>query len=330
MNILITGVAGLMGSRLADYLLQNYNNFNIIGIDDFSGGYIENIDNKVILYKRTLGSENITDIFEKYKFDYVFHFAAYAAECLSPFIRKYNYQNNLIATADIINNCIKYNVKRLIFTSSLAVYGNQTPPFEESLIPQPLDPYGVSKYACELDIKIAGEQHGLDWCILRPHNVYGAKQNIWDKYRNVLGIWMYQYINNQPLTIFGDGLQTRAFSLIDNSLPSYWNAAVLPEASKQIINIGSSNYITIKQACELVIKVIGGGDIIYKEARHEVKNAYVTSQKSIDILKYNEQYNLEQGITFMWNWAKIQPLRKQFIWDEYELNNGIYSYWKIE
>lgn len=330
MNILITGVAGLMGSRLADYLLQNYNNFNIIGIDDFSGGYIENIDNKVILYKRTLGSENITDIFEKYKFDYVFHFAAYAAECLSPFIRKYNYQNNLIATADIINNCIKYNVKRLIFTSSLAVYGNQTPPFEESLIPQPLDPYGVSKYACELDIKIAGEQHGLDWCILRPHNVYGAKQNIWDKYRNVLGIWMYQYINNQPLTIFGDGLQTRAFSLIDNSLPSYWNAAILPEASKQIINIGSNNYITIKQACELVIKVIGGGDIIYKEARHEVKNAYVTSQKSIDILKYNEQYNLEQGITFMWNWAKIQPLRKQFIWDKYELNNGIYSYWKIK
>lgn len=330
MNILITGVAGLMGSRLADYLLQNYNNFNIIGIDDFSGGYIENIDNKVILYKRTLGSENITDIFEKYKFDYVFHFAAYAAECLSPFIRKYNYQNNLIATADIINNCIKYNVKRLIFTSSLAVYGNQTPPFEESLIPQPLDPYGVSKYACELDIKIAGEQHGLDWCILRPHNVYGAKQNIWDKYRNVLGIWMYQYINNQPLTIFGDGLQTRAFSLIDNSLSSYWNAAILPEASKQIINIGSNNYITIKEACELVIKVIGGGDIIYKEARHEVKNAYVTSQKSIDILKYNEQYNLEQGITFMWNWAKIQPLRKQFIWDKYELNNGIYSYWKIK
>lgn len=330
MNILITGVAGLMGSRLADYLLQNFNNFNIIGIDDFSGGYIENIDKKIILYERTIGSTNIDDIFQKHKFDYVFHFAAYAAECLSPFIRKYNYQNNLIATADIINNCIKYNVKRLIFTSSLAVYGNQTPPFEESLIPQPLDPYGVSKYACELDIKIAGEQHGLDWCILRPHNVYGAKQNIWDKYRNVLGIWMYQYINNQPLTIFGDGLQTRAFSLIDNSLPSYWNAAVLPEASKQIINIGSSNYITIKQACELVKKVIGGGDIIYKEARHEVKNAYVTSQKSIDILKYNEQYNLEQGITFMWNWAKTQPLRKQFIWDEYELDNGIYSYWKIK
>jgi UDP-glucose 4-epimerase len=330
MNILITGIAGLLGSRLADYLFKNNPNIKIIGIDDFSGGYLENVNTKVLLYNRNIGKSNIEDIFIENNIDYVFHFAAYAAECLSPFIRKYNYENNLVATADIINNCIKYNVKRLIFTSSIAVYGNQNPPFNELLTPSPIDPYGVSKYACELDIKIAGDQHGLDWCILRPHNVYGAKQNIWDKYRNVLGIWMYQYLNDQPMTIFGDGLQTRAFSLIDDSLSAFWNAAILPEASKQIINIGGKNHTSIKQACEVVKKVIGGGDIIYKESRHEVKNAYVTWQKSVNILNYNEKSNLEEGITSMWQWAKEQPKRNQFQWNKYELDKGLYSYWKIK
>jgi UDP-glucose 4-epimerase len=330
MNILITGIAGLLGSRLADYLLEKKSNIKIIGIDDFSGGYIENVNPNILLYNRHIGESNIEDIFDKHNIDYVFHFAAYAAECLSPFIRKYNYKNNLIATADIINNCIKYNIKRLIFTSSLAVYGNQTPPFDELLFPSPIDPYGVSKYACELDIKIAGDQHGLDWCILRPHNVYGAKQNIWDKYRNVLGIWMYQYLNDQPMTIFGDGSQTRAFSLIDDSLSAFWNAAILPEASKQIINIGGKTHTSIKEACEIVKKVIGGGTIIHKEARHEVKNAYVTWKKSVDILDYQEKFNIEEGVTLMWKWAKEQPKRNQFQWEKYELNNGLYSYWKIK
>lgn len=327
-NIIITGVAGLIGSRFADWVLQNKPEYNVIGIDDLSGGYLENIDPRVKFYNRQIGVTSTEDLFKKYQPEYAFHYAAYAAECLSPFIRKYNYQNNLVASADIINNSIKYSVKRLVFTSTLAVYGNSIPPFDETLTPNPIDPYGVSKYACEMDIRIAGEQHGLDWCIIRPHNVYGVKQNIWDKYRNVLGIWMYQYMNNEPMTIFGDGLQTRAFSFIDDSLPCMWKAAELPTASKQIINIGGKTHTHIKDACQILQKVIGGGDIVFKEARHEVKNAYVTWQKSVDVLGYEEKYSLEQGITEMWNWAKSQPKRERFIWAEYELDKGIYSYWK--
>ena len=327
-NIIITGVAGLIGSRFADWVLQNKPEYNVIGIDDLSGGYLENVDPRVKFYNRQIGVTSTEDLFKKYQPEYAFHYAAYAAECLSPFIRKYNYQNNLVASADIINNSIKYSVKRLVFTSTLAVYGNSIPPFDETLTPNPIDPYGVSKYACEMDIRIAGEQHGLDWCIIRPHNVYGVKQNIWDKYRNVLGIWMYQYMNNEPMTIFGDGLQTRAFSFIDDSLPCMWKAAELPTASKQIINIGGKTHTHIKDACQILQKVIGGGDIVFKEARHEVKNAYVTWQKSVDVLGYEEKYSLEQGITEMWNWAKSQPKRERFIWVEYELDKGIYSYWK--
>ena len=102
----------------------------------------------------------------------------------------------------------------------MATYGNGNGeiPFTEETPQIPIDPYGVAKLACEMDIKIAGEQHRLDWCIIRPHNVYGDKQNIWDVYRNVLGIWMYQLLNNEDITIYGDGTQTRAFSHIDDIL----------------------------------------------------------------------------------------------------------------
>ena len=184
MNILITGVAGLLGSRLADWILENDPDVTVIGIDNLSGGYVENINSRVKFYKLDLIRDSISDLFQKYDIDYVFHFAAYAAEGLSPFIRGFNYDNNLKSTARIVNQCIKHDVKRLIFTSTMAVYGHgENQAFDEKQTPCPIDPYGVAKYACEMDIKIAGEQHGLDWCIIRPHNVYGAKQNIWDKYR---------------------------------------------------------------------------------------------------------------------------------------------------
>jgi UDP-glucose 4-epimerase len=329
-TILITGVAGLLGSRLADWIIENQPTYKVIGVDDLSGGYKENIHPKVKFYKIDCKDKNIKNIFETYKPDYVYHFAAYAAEGLSPFIRTYNYQNNLEATANIVNECIRHNVKRLIFTSTLAVYGHGYGGiFDENQIPAPIDPYGVAKYACEMDIQIAGDQHGLDWCIIRPHNVYGVKQNIWDKYRNVLGIWMYQHLNNQPMTIFGDGTQTRAFSYIDDNLEPLWKASFIPEASKQIINLGGIEEISISEACKTLQQVIGGGEIIYKEARHEVKHSIPTWQKSIDILGYEYKTNLKEGLTKMWKWAQQQPVKNQFIWDSYELDKGIYSFWKV-
>jgi UDP-glucose 4-epimerase len=330
-TILITGVAGLLGSRLADWIIENKPEYKVIGIDDLSGGYKENIHPEVIFQELNLvkDSHHLTTIFNHYKPDYVFHFAAYAAEGLSPFIRTYNYDNNLKATAAIVNECIRYDVKRLIFTSTLAVYGHGYGGiFDEAQIPNPIDPYGVAKYACEMDIQIAGEQHGLDWCIIRPHNVYGIKQNIWDKYRNVLGIWMYQYLNNEPMTIFGDGSQTRAFSYIDDNLEPFWNAAVLSQASKEIINVGGIEEISILEANHILREIIGDGDVVFKEARHEVKHSIPTWQKSVDILNYQYKTTLKDGLTQMWGWAQCQPKRDRFIWSSYELDKGIYSFWK--
>ncbi|MDB3937449.1 NAD-dependent epimerase/dehydratase family protein [Flavobacteriaceae bacterium] len=330
MNVLITGVAGLLGSRLADWILENDPHVSVIGIDNFSGGYVENINSGVKFYKLDLIKDSISDIFQKYDIDYVFHFAAYAAEGLSPFIRGFNYDNNLKSTARIINQCIKHDVKRLIFTSSMAVYGHgENQAFDEKQTPCPIDPYGVAKYACEMDIKIAGEQHGLDWCIIRPHNVYGANQNIWDKYRNVLGIWMYQHLNGKPMTIFGSGDQTRAFSYIDDSLEPLWGAATEPRASKQIINLGGIHSVSILEANKILKNVIGCTEnTVFFEKRHEVMHAVSTYQKSIDILGFKHETNLEDGLMKMWEWAKVQPMRNQFIWPSFELDKGLYSFWE--
>ena len=328
-TVLITGVAGLLGSRLADWIIENKPEYKVVGIDDLSGGFKENINPKVKFWQMNLIEHPIENIFEVHKIDYVFHFAAYAAEGLSPFIRTYNYDNNLKSTARIVNECIKHNVKRLVFTSTLAVYGHGDGGiFREEQHQAPIDPYGIAKYACEMDIQVAGLQHGLDWCIIRPHNVYGIKQNIWDEYRNVLGIWMYQHLNGMDMTIFGDGNQTRAFSYIDDSLEPLWNSAVRPEASKEIINLGGIEEISIKDASKVLREVIGSGNVVHLEGRHEVKHSIPTFQKSIDLLDFEYKTSMKQGLTEMWNWAKDQPMKDRFVWPSYELDKGIYSFWK--
>ena len=202
-NVLITGVAGLFGVNMTRYLLSNKDAFKInmiYGVDDLSGGHYDflPVDDTFQFIKGDLTNTEFQvkleeQLFKFHKIDYIFHFQAYAAEGLSTFIRKYNYSSNLISTAFLVNMGIIYNIKRFVFTSSMAVYGENKVPFSEDLQPNPVDPYGIAKYACEMDLKCAYESHGLEYCIIRPHNVYGAYQNIWDPYRNVLGIWMTQF-----------------------------------------------------------------------------------------------------------------------------------------
>ena len=339
-NILITGVAGLLGSRLADWIIENKpDEYNVIGIDDLSGGYKENIHPEVIFFKkdlsrstRILSSDSqmtLQRIFSTYEIDYVYHLAAYAAEGLSPFIRAFNYDNNLKSTALIVNECIKNDVKRLVFTSTMAVYGHgEGGIFHEDMIRNPIDPYGIAKAACERDIEVANEQHGLDYCIIRPHNVYGIKQNIWDKYRNVLGIWMYYIMEGKPITIFGDGSQRRAFSYIDDSLEPLFKAHFDPRCSKQIINLGGIENFSINECAEELKQIVGGSEVVHLEKRHEVHSAFATWQKSIDLLDFEYKTPLKEGLTRMWEWAQKQPKRERFEWGKYEIDKGLYSFWK--
>jgi UDP-glucose 4-epimerase len=274
--------------------------------------------------------ESLKGVFEKEKISIVYHFAAYAAEGLSPFIRKYNYDNNLITSTNLITCSIQYNISRFVFASSMSVYGDKyKPPFSEDMKQAPIDPYAVAKYAVEMDLEIAFKQHGLNYTIVRPHNFYGINQNIWDKYRNVLGIWMYQLLNKQNPTIFGDGSQVRAFSYVDDSILPFWNASQKNSCIGEIINLGGIKEHTINDACNVLINVTGQNlKPVHLEARHETKYAWSTWEKSVKLLDFKHQVDLEEGLSKMWEWAKKQPNRERFIWPKYELNKGIYDYWK--
>lgn len=328
MHILITGGAGLIGSRFAEWIAKNHPKVQVSILDDLSGGYISNVPIGIPCYTSDAADPSIEHVFNTGSpVTHIAHLAAYAAEACSPFIRRFNYTNNLVATANLINFAIKYGIKRFLFTSSMAVYGSNSTPFEETMIPRPEDPYGIAKFACEMDLRVAGEQHGLDWVVLRPHNVYGRNQNLWDSYRNVLGIWMWKHMNGQPLSIFGDGLQQRAFSAMDDCLEPMWRALTDEKTSKQIINIGGIHEYTISEAANTLIAAMGGGTVIHLPPRHEVKYAWSSWQKSQELLGFEDKTPLYEGLKDMWEWAQKQPQRERFIWKEYELDTGLYPYW---
>ena len=336
MKVLVTGSAGLIGSNFCHYLLDNVPNIHIVGIDNLSGGLnmAENMPENIHFIKGDLANKEdqstIEQCFKDGYIDYIFNFAAFAACGNSGFMRQHTYINNCVINAFLINMAITYEIKRFVYTSSMAVYGHGVPPFTEDLIPNPNDTYGIAKFASEMDLRVAYEQHNLEYCIIRPHNVFGKYQNLSDPYRNVLAIWMHQAMNNLPLTIYGDGEQTRSFSYIDDCLPCLWNAAVMVGAKNQIINVGGKSFISLKKAAELIKTITGSHKVVHLEPRHEVKHAWSSYQKSIDVLNYQEITSLQQGIQLMWEWARQQPIRERKFFSRYEIDSNIYSYWKLE
>jgi UDP-glucose 4-epimerase len=330
MKILITGCAGMIGSNLSHWFIE-VTDFEIIGVDNLSGGWWANmpVDKRFTFVKMDVGHSFLDTVFLENKPDVVYHAAAYAAENLSPFIRKFNYTNNLVATANVVNCCIKHEVKRLVFFSSIAVYGHGKPPYKETDIPTPNDPYGIAKYACELDIKVAGEQHGLDWCIVRPFNVYGRRQNIKDKYRNVLGIFINQYLSGKPLTIFGDGSQVRCFTNVNDILHPLFNAGVIQQHSKKTYNLGSETPYTVKEAADMLIDVMGGGTIQYMDARHEVHTAMADSKLAQRCLSfYSDKKPFKEGLKEMYEWVLNNHCAIETEAPEYEITKGMYNAWK--
>jgi len=328
MKVLITGVAGLLGANFSRHLLNK--GYKVIGIDDLSGGYQDFVDEKVSFYKINLADANtLSKVFLNEKPDYVYHFAAYAAVGLSPFIRNFNYTNNIISSANVINNCINQEVKKIVFTSSMDVYGTQDPPFVESQKPLPEDPYGIAKYAVEQDLHAAGRFFGLNYTIVRPHNVFGVYQNIWDKYRNVIGIWIRQTFLNQPLTVYGDGLQVRSFSDINYYLDPF--ESLMSCGDHDTFNIGADSYTTILDAAKKFKKVANSHgynpDIIHLEPRDEVKIAYCDHKKAKEVLGFKDQTDFESLVNKMFIWAKEQPHRPIKMMN-YEIEKNMYSYWK--
>jgi UDP-glucose 4-epimerase len=327
---LVTGGAGFIGAHVVNELIDM--DHDVIVVDDLSGGFEDNINSKAVFIKGSVYDEKfISRLFEEHSFDYVYHLGAYAAEGLSHFIRRFNYNNNLVGSINLINESIKHKIKCFVFTSSIAVYGAGQLPMTEETTPTPEDPYGISKYAVELDLRSAHEMFGLNYVIFRPHNVYGEYQNIGDRYRNVIGIFMNQLMQVMPLTLFGDGNQTRAFSYIKDVAPYIAKCVDIPASYNQVFNIGADKEYTVNELAKTIMKVMGmQGDLRYLPARNEVVDAYSDHSKAKKIFDIPEGTftSLESGIEKMAAWAKNVGARESSRFSNIEITEKLPAIWK--
>jgi UDP-glucose 4-epimerase len=299
-------------------------------LDDLSGGFRDQVPPDAEFVEGSiLDTDLVKQLFEEHSFDFVYHLAAYAAEGLSHFIRSFNYTNNLLGSINLINHAVNYGVKCFVYTSSIAVYGSGQLPMNEDMTPLPEDPYGISKLAVEYDLKCAHELFGLNYVIFRPHNVYGENQNIGDRYRNVIGIFMNQIMQGKPLTIFGDGEQTRAFSYIDDVAPHIARSVHLEEAHNQIINIGADTPYSINQLAQTVAMALGSElKKVHLEARKEVVHAYADHDKAKEIFSLDGTISLEEGVTRMARWVRNVGVRKAKDFENIEIMENLPDSWQ--
>ncbi|SDU12639.1 UDP-glucose 4-epimerase [Verrucomicrobium sp. GAS474] len=305
-KVLVTGAAGFIGSHICRHLIRE--GCQVVALDDLSGGFADHVPPEAEFVRGSINDEAlINDLFATHRFEEVYHLAAYAAEGLSHFIKHFNYTNNLLGSVNLINASVNHGVKLFVFTSSIAVYGRNQLPMREELVPAPEDPYGIAKYAVELDLAESHEMFGLNYAVFRPHNVYGEHQNLGDPYRNVIGIFMNRILRGEPLTIFGDGTQTRAFSYIDDVAPAIVSVRHRPEAWNQVFNVGADTPYEVRRLADVIAADFGvkTPEIQFLPARNEVEHAYCSHEKIRRFFPETARAaTLEEGVAKMGAWAR--------------------------
>lgn len=324
---LVTGGAGFIGSHVADHLLKE--GHDVVILDDLSGGYRENLPSAATFVQGSiLDVRLLEELFTRHRFRYVYHLAAYAAEGLSHFIKRFNYNNNLIGSANLINASVNHGIECFVFTSSIAVYGAGQTPMTEDLVPIPEDPYGISKFAVELDLKATHELFGLNYVVFRPHNVYGERQNIADRYRNVVGIFMNQVLKGEPMTIFGDGEQKRAFTHINDVAPLVAECVKYPAAMNQVFNVGADVPFTVNQLAQAIARAFAVECRTHHlDPRKEVFLAFSDHTKADRVFGVRRQTSLDEGITRMADWVKAHGARESNIFENVEIMKNLPPSW---
>ena len=308
-RVLVTGAAGFIGSHVADGCLEL--GMDVVATDDLSGGLAENVPAGATWVQGDVRDPGfVASLWDHGPFEHVYHLAAYAAEGLSHFVRRFNYETNLIASVNLVNEAIRHRVRTFVFTSSIAVYGAGQTPMTEELVPRPEDPYGISKYAVELDLAAAHELYGLDFVVFRPHNVYGERQNIADRYRNVIGIFMSSVLRGEPMPVFGDGRQTRAFSHIADVAPIIARAPLVEAARNAVFNVGADTPYTILELAEEVARAFGVEPVVeHLPARNEVEHAFSDHAKVRAVFGGPPPIDLRSGIERMAAWVREHGTR---------------------
>lgn len=296
MKIFITGIAGFLGSHLADRMISL--GHEVVGNDTLIGGYRDNIPPTATFFeidccdheamvKAIAGS------------DIVYHTAATAHEGLSVFSPNFITKNIFQASVSTISAAIQNKVKRFVYCSSMARYGNQSHPYKESQPPMPVDPYGIAKVAGEDVLKSIAEMNNMEWIIAIPHNIVGPRQKYDDPYRNVLSIMINRVLQGNPPIVYGDGKQVRCFSFIDDCVYCLEKLALDPNIKNDVFNIGpDEEFVTIKRLAEIVCKELNfTGDIIYfPERPKEIKYATCDSTKAREILGYKTSVDFIDGV----------------------------------
>ena len=326
---LVTGGAGFIGSHVAECLVGM--GHEVVVLDDLSGGYRENVPSKACFVEGSILDHALIDnLFQKHRFDHVYHLAAYAAEGLSHFIKRFNYNNNVIGSVNLINAAVNYGAKTFVFTSSIAVYGAGQTPMTEEMTPVPEDSYGIAKLAIEQELRVSHEMFGLNYVIFRPHNVYGERQNIGDRYRNVVGIFMNQLLKGEAMTIFGDGQQTRAFTHINDIAPVIAASVNQPAAHNQVFNVGADVPFTVNHLAQVVATAMGKEcKVRHLEPRNEVKDAFSDHSKVERIFANQPKTSLEDGIRAMVAWVKLHGARESEVFKGIEIANKLPPSWAV-
>jgi UDP-glucose 4-epimerase len=329
MSVLVTGGAGFIGSHVARHLVDAGR--DVVVLDDLSGGYDENVPAGANLVAGSVvDPELVEELFREHEFSHVFHLAAYAAEGLSHFIRRFNYTNNVLGSVNLLNAAVRAEtVERFVFTSSIAVYGAAQTPMTEDTVPEPEDPYGIGKYAVELDLRAAQRMFGLDYTIFRPHNVYGEQQNVADPYRNVIGIFINQLLSDRPLTIFGDGLQTRAFTHIDDVAPVIARSIEVPQSANEVFNVGADTPHTVLDLAHTVARAFDVADpeIEFLPAREEVVHAFSDHAKLHRVFGQEPTVSLAEGLHRMAEWAREIGVREPVRFESVEVLRNLPPSW---
>ena len=311
MKVLITGVAGFMGSHLADAFLAK--GYNVVGIDNLLGGYEENVPSGVDFYNIDLDNlELIQPLFKDV--DLVVHTACTAYEGLSVFSPSLVVRNTMQITTNIMSACVKANVKKIVHLSSMARYGTQdVVPFVESMTPKPQDPYGIAKYGAELMIKNIAETHGLNYVILVPHNIIGPRQKFDDPYRNVASIMINRMLQGKQPIIYGNGEQKRCFSFMQDVTDPLMIACETNVADGRIVNIGpDEEFVTINELAQKLSIILDFKlNSIYMPGRpQEVFHANCSANLARELLNYKTTTSLESGLVELVNWIKSKGARQ--------------------
>lgn len=310
MKIFITGIAGFLGSHLADRMLQL--GHEVSGNDNLLGGYIDNVPKGANFYDvDCCDIETMTYLLKDV--DVVCHAAATAHEGLSVFSPDFITKNIYQASVATISAAIRNRVKRFVYCSSMARYGELPTPYTEDMDPKPVDPYGVAKYAGEETLRILGDTHGMEWNIAVPHNIVGARQRYDDPFRNVMSIMINRILQGKAPIIYGDGMQTRCFSHVDDCIYCLEKLMLDPNIKSEVVNIGpDEGTITVKELCDIIIEECGFEDeaIHMPDRPREVKHASCSADKARQLLGYETTGDVRKSIHETVEWIKKRGVKE--------------------